>query len=166
MAQEFQINSSSIESKINQLLPSQGGYGAGVDFSASTMVIPIVDLTETAEGSQVRSDLQTAFGFTNITFNAFNNSTVTLVNTPGFYRVFGSYNTTGATAAIFTITDGASVKTLAQYQGFGSVNGTYDFVVYLRAGDILKGQSNGTTTSIFVATRQLADVDGNLTDVV
>ena len=46
MAQEFTINSESIESKINQLLPSQGGKGAGIDFSASTMVIPIVDLTE------------------------------------------------------------------------------------------------------------------------
>ena len=61
MAQEFTINSSAIESKINQLLPSQGGFGAGVDFSASTMVIPIVDLTESAEGSDVRQDLQTAF---------------------------------------------------------------------------------------------------------
>ena len=59
MASEFTIKSEQIESKINQLLPSQGGYGAGVDFSASTMVIPIVDLTETAEGSALRQDLQT-----------------------------------------------------------------------------------------------------------
>ena len=63
MAQEFTINSSAIESKINKLLPSQGGFGAGVDFSASTMVIPIVDLTESAEGSGVRQDLQTASSF-------------------------------------------------------------------------------------------------------
>ena len=58
MAQEFTINSEAIESKINQLLPSQAGFGAGIDFSASTMVIPIVDLTETAEGSGLRQDLQ------------------------------------------------------------------------------------------------------------
>ena len=45
MAQEFTIKSSQIEDKINQLLPSQGGMGAGIDFSASTMVIPIVYLT-------------------------------------------------------------------------------------------------------------------------
>ena len=50
MAEEFIIKSEAIEDKINQLLPSQGGFQAGVDFSASTMVIPIVDLTETAEG--------------------------------------------------------------------------------------------------------------------
>ena len=58
MAQEFTIKSQSIEDKINQLLPSQGGFQPGVDFSASTMVIPIVDLTETAEGSSLRQDLQ------------------------------------------------------------------------------------------------------------
>ena len=50
MAQEFTIKSADIEDKINQLLPSQGGFAPGVDFSASTMVVPIVDLTETAEG--------------------------------------------------------------------------------------------------------------------
>ena len=51
MGQEFVIKSPQIEDKINQLLPSQAGQAAGVDFSASTTVIPIVDLTETAEGS-------------------------------------------------------------------------------------------------------------------
>tara|TARA_Y100001951_G_C11285693_1_gene268520 strand:+ start:167 stop:667 length:501 start_codon:yes stop_codon:yes gene_type:complete len=166
MSQEFIIKSQQLEDKINQLLPSQGGFQAGVDLSASTQIIPIVDLTETAEGSQVRADLQTAFAFGNITHNSFNNSTVDLVNTPGFYRVFGTYNTTGATAAIFKITDGASTKNLIQFQGYDSVNGFYDFVVFLRAGDTLQAQSNAVTTSIFVSTRQLADINGNLIDVV
>jgi len=43
--QQFRINSQVIEDKYNSLLPSQGGQGAGVDLSASTMVIPIIDLT-------------------------------------------------------------------------------------------------------------------------
>ena len=64
MGQEFIIKSDAIEDKINQLLPSQGGKQAGVDFSASTMVIPVVDLTETAEGSSLRQDLQTSLSFT------------------------------------------------------------------------------------------------------
>ena len=67
MAQEFTIKSQDIEDKINQLLPSQGGAGAGVDFSASTMVIPIVDLTETAEGSSLRQDLQSSLSHKSIT---------------------------------------------------------------------------------------------------
>ena len=92
MAQEFQINSSAIESKINQLLPSQGGFGAGVDFSASTMVIPIVDLTETAEGSDVRADLQTALSFNSVTSFTVSDATTTIINTTGYYRVFGAYS--------------------------------------------------------------------------
>ena len=89
MAQEFTINSSAIESKINQLLPSQGGFGAGVDFSASTMIIPIVDLTETAEGSDVRPDLQTALSLNSVTAFRVENQTTTLVNTTGYFRIFG-----------------------------------------------------------------------------
>ena len=103
MSQEFIIKSQQLEDKINQLLPSQGGFQAGVDLSASTQIIPIVDLTETAEGSQVRADLQTALSLTNITHNAFNNSTVDLVNTPGFYRVFGTYNTTAVSYTHLTL---------------------------------------------------------------
>ena len=69
MAQEFTIKSQDIEDKINQLLPSQGGQGAGIDFSASTMVIPVVDLTETAEGSSLRQDLQTSLSTAMTTFS-------------------------------------------------------------------------------------------------
>ena len=87
MAQEFTIKSEQIEEKINQLLPTQGGFQPGVDFSASTMVVPIVDLTETAEGSQLRQDLQTAFSHTQSTSFDVTNATTTVVSTTGYYRV-------------------------------------------------------------------------------
>ena len=92
MAQEFTIKSEDIESKINQLLPSQGGFGAGVDFSASTMVVPIVDLTETAEGSALRQDLQTSLGF-GVTNTLLTTTYQTIVPTTGYYRVnvYGNY---------------------------------------------------------------------------
>ena len=77
MAQEFTINSQAIETKINQLLPSQGGFGAGIDFSASTMVIPIVDLTETASGSSLRVDLQTSMSHKSQTAFSVQNATTT-----------------------------------------------------------------------------------------
>ena len=77
MAQEFTIKSQQIEDKINQLLPSQGGFQAGVDFSASTMVIPIVDLTETAEGSSLRQDLQTSISHNTATTFSVANTTST-----------------------------------------------------------------------------------------
>ena len=86
MAQEFTINSTAIEDKINQLLPSQGGFGAGIDFSASTMVIPTINLTETAEGGSTREDLQSAFSFTTTnTFLIANATDTTIISTTGYY---------------------------------------------------------------------------------
>ena len=116
MAQEFSINSSAIESKINQLLPSQGGFGAGVDFSASTMVIPIVDLTETAEGSDVRSDLQTAISHDTATVFSVSNTTSTIINTTGYWRVFGTVtiqaNASGVESCSIILNDGSTDKTI------------------------------------------------------
>ena len=60
MGQEFFINSATLEAKVRELLPSQGGAGAGFDLSASTQIIPVINLTESAEGSNLRQDLQSA----------------------------------------------------------------------------------------------------------
>ena len=86
MGQEFIIKSTALEDKINQLLPSHGGTGAGVDLSASTTIIPIVDLTECAEGSDVRIDLQTALSHDSITSFNISNATTTIVNTTGYFN--------------------------------------------------------------------------------
>ena len=170
MAQEFTINSSAIESKINQLLPSQGGFGAGVDFSASTMVIPIVDLTETAEGSEVRADLQTALSFNDVTSFNVENGTSTLINTTGYFRVFGdlSYKTTTGECT-FQLTDGASTKILTRVRQDGSGNSStafqdFDFTVFLKAGDSLQAVSSAAGAIMFGCTKQLADISGNLTN--
>ena len=169
MSQEFTIKSEKIESKINQLLPSQGGFGAGVDISASTMVIPIVDLTETAAGSSLRVDLQTSLGF-GTNFTNVNNTTSTLVTTTGFYRVFGTSvrgNVSPSTSLIF-IDDGTTQKTV--FSNSYTTNSTtvppsttvFDFIVYLRSGDSLKATSSSNLNDINVTTRQIADLQGNL----
>ena len=72
------------------MLPSQGGLGAGFDLSASTQIVPIVDLTESAEGSQLRSDLQKAVDNATTETSAVN-ATVTAINTTGFYNVNVAY---------------------------------------------------------------------------
>lgn len=164
MAQEFTINSSAIESKINQLLPSQGGFGAGVDFSASTMVIPIVDLTETAEGSDVRPDLQTAFSLTSITAFSVSGTTTTVVNTTGYYRIFGIANTIGAGTIDIQVTDGLSTKIITSFIGQTSSRQCipFDFIVFLPAGDSLQVKESSGLTRCSGSTRQIADVDGNL----
>ena len=163
MAQEFTIKSPDIEDKINQLLPSQGGFGAGVDFSASTMVIPIVDLTETAEGSSLRQDLQSSFSFNSLTHNSLNNAVVTIVNTTGYYRVFGSMGNLNSTNKI-SITDGVSTKDIYVQVGTSTsyVTNNFDFLVLLEAGDSLTASSASTGGFIEVSTRQIADLAKNL----
>ena len=169
MAEEFTINSSVIESKINQLLPSQGGFAPGVDFSASTMVIPIVDLTETAEGSSVREDLQTAFSHNSLTSTKIITATnTTLINTTGYYRVL-AYGRVDLNAGVMEINlfDGTTSKTLFKWSDttFNNPNDAMiDIVVFLQAGDSLRGTSASTSVNDFlqVASRQIADVSGNL----
>ena len=173
MAQEFTINSSAIEDKINKLLPSQGGFGAGIDFSASTMVIPIVDLTETAEGAEVRQDLQTALSLTSITAFDCTNTTSTIINTTGFWRVFGngSANNTGSVDIKFKLTDGTTTKTIydAGVTALISSAGAFpilqfDFVIKLEAGESLTAVTGASDLTLRGVFRQIADVNGNLID--
>ncbi len=172
MGQEFFIKSDNLESKIRQLLPSQGGLGAGFDLSASTQIVPIVDLTESAEGSDVRPDLQTALSFDNITAFSVNGSTTTIVNNTGYYRVFGAMatlsNTSSSRTATFRLNDGASTKDIVIYTasaGTGSNSAIitpFDFNVFLKAGDFLQAITNNADTFLRGSTRQIADIDGNL----
>ena len=164
MGQEFVIKSQQIEDKINQLLPSQGGFQPGVDFSASTTVIPIVDLTETAEGSSLRQDLQTAVDSASNYTNLENETNTSLVTTTGFFRVDVAAGGTNASASL-NIFDGTTSKTIRFY-GFAAdaTQIVESFIIYLRAGDSLRGTSTASSVGMNVITRQIADISGNLTN--
>ena len=164
MGQEFVIKSTILEDKINQLLPSQGGAQAGVDLSASTTIIPIVDLTESAEGSNLRQDLQSAISQTSSTVIDISNATDTvIVNTTGYFRVFGTVSCQSGGFANFELTDGTTQKRILNYNGFTTtaVEDSYDFIVFLSAGDSLLGTA-ASTALLRGITRQLADINGNL----
>jgi len=163
LGQEFIIKSTKLEDKVNQLLPSQGGFQAGVDLSASTTIIPIVDLTESAEGSNLRQDLQKSLSLTSITSFNVNNTTSTIVNTTGYYRVFGNYNVNNAGFGRFELTDGTTTKIIISYSGTTTTiqDSPFDFIVFLTAGDSLVCVANAQ--AVFAGcTRQIADIDGNL----
>ena len=118
MGQEFFINSQELETKVRQLLPSQGGAGQGFDLSASTQIVPIIDLTESAEGSNVRQDLQTALSFkTATTFNVSGANTV-VITTTGYFRIVGTITAmlgTSTASGDIIINDGASDKIVFGY---------------------------------------------------
>lgn len=164
MGQEFFVKSSNLEAKVRQLLPSQGGLGAGQDLSASTTIIPIVDLTESAEGSDVREDIQKAFSFDNLTFNEVANTTTTIVNNTGYFRLFGcvNFSSTATGTGKIELTDGLSTKNLLVLSGGGFNNFLYDFLVFCKAGDSVQATSSAANVAVRVSSRQIADIDGNL----
>tara|TARA_R110000772_G_scaffold266387_1_gene388819 strand:+ start:1645 stop:2145 length:501 start_codon:yes stop_codon:yes gene_type:complete len=163
MGQEFIINSTAIEDKINQLLPSQGGFGAGVDFSASTTIIPIVNLTETAEGSTLRQDLQKSFSQSSITAFNISNTATTVINTTGYWRVFGNSSNRGTGNCTFSVTDGVTSKIISLFVGDADKqNQQFDFIVYLKAGDSFLITSGSTNITVVGCVRQIADINGNL----
>jgi hypothetical protein len=166
MAEEYFINSQSLQNKVRQLLPSQGGLGQGQDLTATTQIVPIIDLTETAEGSDVRPDLQTALSFGSTTAFSVNNTTTTVISNTGYYRIFGSCRATGSGAGEIQATDGATTKTLIKFPGTTSTVQVlqFDFNVFVAAGESIVVTTNNTAVDFNGVTRQIATIDGTLVD--
>jgi hypothetical protein len=169
MPQEFTIKSQQIEDKINQLLPSQGGFQPGVDFSASTMVIPIVDLTETAEGSSLRQDLQTAASLNSEVYSV-NNTTTTIINTTGYYQILNTFTGIPDAAAgkegTINITDGITTKALYKLRlpatsNSTAITDTKTIIIFVQAGESITIAADNTVIMSGSA-RQIADINGNL----
>ena len=87
MAQITSVTSESLQAKIRELLPSQQGFGE--DLQAQNVIVPIVDLTAAAEGSDVPLYQQQAIAFGSQTAFDVSNTTTVIANTAGFYRIFG-----------------------------------------------------------------------------
>ena len=167
MGQEFFINSQKLEDQVRKLLPSQGGQGAGVDLSASTQIIPIIDLTESAEGSGLRQDLQSSLGFKDITSFFVTGATTTIINNTGYFRIFGAWSSNTNTDIKFSITDGSSTKDIINFKhtnGSSVTFGRYDFMVFMSAGDSVIASMPSTSSILSGCTRQIASIDGTLTD--
>jgi len=160
------VNSEALQTQIRDLLPSQNGFGS--ELQASNVITPIIDLTAAAEGSGLPVSLQQAVSFGSQTaFNA-NGTTVTLVNSPGFYRVLGSINVSdnaGNLAGEINVSDGLTTKTIYDYNRLGNGGGMimpFDFIVFLGPGETLAATSNSTALQLSGSTRQVATGDGTL----
>jgi hypothetical protein len=168
MGSEYFINSQILEDKVRQVLPSQGGAGAGFDLSASTQIVPIIDLTEASEGSVLRQDLQSALAHTGVTtFYVTNASNTVIVTTTGYFRVFGISYTNSSASADINLFDGTTSKNLIQFVSTTSgvqMTNPFDFIVKISAGESLRINSTSTFSIINGNTRQIADIDGNLTN--
>lgn len=170
MAQIIQITSEALQATIRRLLPSQKGFGE--DLQASNVILPVIDLTPTAEGSAIRQDLQTATSFTDTGgFACSPNSTVSnIITTPGFWLVRGGIiHDTKSTIgnASVQLTDGSTTQSIVSFRypdnasGSGTFN--YEFTVFLQSGESMKATADNQST-VFGNYRQIADVNGVLSN--
>jgi len=171
MTQQFRIESTTLRDKINSLLPSQARGSIDVDLSGQTTIVPIVDLTETAEGSSLRQDLQTSLSLGSVTSHSIINTTSTIINTPGYFRVFGGVsilvNSSNAGGVRFTLTDGTTSKIIYENKtiastAFAQYAERYDFIVKIGAGESLTGTGDTSGSRLIGCSRQLATSDGTL----
>ena len=163
------VTSESLQKKLRELLPSQQGFAT--DISASDTIIPIIDLTEAAEGSTVGQNLQTAIAFGSQTAFTATTGGVALANTPGFYRVAGTIGVYSGTSGSIEMDDGATTKVVykLQHVAGGTVLSycvPYDLVFFLTAGDTLTAKISSANAFHLGSIRQIADVSGTLVNPV
>lgn len=163
------VNSEELQTQIRDLLPSQNGFGS--ELQASNVIMPIIDLTATAEGSRLPESLQTALGYGSQTTFSISNTSQTLANSAGFYRIYGQStvkadNAAGKSAK-FELTRSPSpakiiweIETLA-ISSNSIVTQLFDLIVWLTPGDTV----DAVTTADAIMTgsiRQIATSDGSL----
>jgi len=160
------ITSEALEAAYRNLTPSQDGFTE--DLMASNTIIPVLDLTASAEGTTTPQILQTALAFGSQT--AFNvaNATTVLANTAGFWRCYGVVNDEAGGSnrtGSFQLSDGLSNKIIWQMRRDASgvdhqFSLDFDFIVFLASGESLSAVSNFASTFMTGSVRQIADVNG------
>ena len=152
-------------------MPSQQGFGT--DITAQDTIVPIIDLTAAAEGSDVPVQLQEALGFSDVTRFKAQNSTETIANTTGFFLITWQVSiepdTTGVSGTIQLSNSGSS-KQIIQFETAGTGSGTETAQisgqnrVFLQAGDSCEAVSNNTQAIVHGCVRQIASFNGDLTN--
>tara|TARA_Y100000004_G_scaffold19624_1_gene20167 strand:- start:180 stop:734 length:555 start_codon:yes stop_codon:yes gene_type:complete len=167
--QNYEIVNSGLEAQVAALLPSVAGYGGNL--RSTNTIIPVVDLTAAAEGSNVPESLQQALAFGSQTAFEITSGTTALANTPGFWRligvVSGYVSGTNIRQATFDMSDGVSTKEVWNARFLNGVTATniaipFDFIVFLAAGESISGTIVDTGLTIGGSYRQVATLDGTL----
>jgi hypothetical protein len=160
------ITSEALQATVRRLLPSQRGFGD--DLQATNLIQPIIDLTPTAEGSVLPTQLQNAMAFNSQTAVAASNGEVAVASAPGFYRLQGTATVIGDATTQreveFKMTDGLSVKivwALRYHTAAGQVSESCDLYFYLDAGESAVMRADGFC-KFDGSVRQVADAQGNL----
>ena len=168
MAQLINITSEALQATIRRLLPSQQGFGE--DLQATNVVTPIIDLTPSAEGSELPQYLQQSLGFDDLTTFSAVNSTQTAASGTGFFRIYGAVsggaNAATSIDALLRLNNGLANKTIWQAAYPNRTDAPYvaffDIVVFLQANHVCEAVSNDSEIRIVGVSRQVATLQGEL----
>ena len=163
------VTSETLQAQIRALLPSQQGFGT--DLMAQNVIVPIIDLTAVAQGTNVPEILTTALAFGSQTAFEVTNTTTVIANTAGFWRVNGVSSVESTSSAIeskIQMSDGLSSKDVWQHispasgspDSYTSIQ--IDLVFFLDSGDSLSISTNNTNAIFAGSIRQIANNNGNL----
>ena len=165
-----QGTSTALEAQVRDLLPSVSGFGSRL--GAQNVIVPVIDVTGTAEGSGLPQDLQEAWDSTTSHVQQTGNATSTIISNAGFYLVdlvtVWQPNGNNVAAATIFIDDTSTQTTIWQcsYAITGasvSLSGLENrFRVFLKAGETLKLFTFSTNVVVDVWNRQIADTNGTL----
>lgn len=165
------VTDEALEKRFRDTFTSQGGSELVSDLYAQGVIVPIVDFTAAATGDVLQQNLQTAWDFSTGHAQVENTSS-TIINTPGFWQIGIVANMLGNDDADFakvSLSDGLTSKIIWQLGASSSVN-SYSvaqesaFVVFVRSGDSVSIQTGTVSTTLDAWYRQIADVSGNLTN--
>lgn len=169
MAEIRQVVSETLQATVRRLLPSQQGFTE--DLQASNVITPIIDLTPSAEGSSLPTDLARAIAFGSQTAFNVDNGTSVVANNAGFTRIQGvsTVYAGGATSPQYNeilLSDGLSTKIVwAHSMQFNLINAftsiAFDLIVFLDSGESMSVRSDANCR-IIGSTRQVADISGNI----
>lgn len=167
------ITSESLQAEVRRLLPSQRGFGS--DLEAQNVIVPIVDLTATAEGSALRADLQTAASLGNCTKTILNiPGTDVNQNTVGFYRYEAIMSVLSSGSALgnrvrIQLNNTSSLTTVDLHDLGNSSDGNPEEpqtvnvtgTVYLDQNDRLQVNVTGSDGFVTITSWPVADANGN-----
>jgi len=165
---ETPIVSDSLQLDFRTTFPSQ--VSSGRDLHVSDVIVPIVDFSSTATGSTLSTQLNNAIDYAMGSFSVVN-TTTTIINTTGFWRVLFNYSILGTGSdrnmEIF-MNDGTTDKIVYQSRRPSSVinettNVNEDLIFYIHTNHSLKVKSDDTQVECSGSYRQVADISGTAT---
>lgn len=167
---ETPIVSETLQQEFRSTFPSQ--ISSGRDLHVSDTIIPVVDFTAEAGASTLPDNLAQAFSYDSSTAFNVNNTTTTVINTAGYWRLIVNFsandNAVTGDAGKIVLNDGTTDKTLVNFQAYGSgavannINQAYDLIIYLKSGESVKITTVGTYSFGTGVSRQVATSTGTI----